>query len=186
MSTAQNRVFRISIASMLLFLISGAGYYYWVAHSPSIYRFDKERDTQQIINLFHKNWYWLLASDNFSPEFALKYLAPTHERSYLGTLKIAVLRQGDQLIGFVAYYLESSTEGRLLFLAVDSRFRRYKYGERLLRYGLQQLSFLGAKKIFLVTRTNNIPAQALYNRVGFYEVARDKPEGFVHFEYDLV
>lgn len=186
MPVTQNSVIKSIVLGMIVFLVGGFGYYYKASHSPSIYAFDKARDTQQIINIFHQNWHWLLASDDYSPEFALKHLAPTHERHYLGTLKIDVLRQYDQLIGFVAYYMETATEGRLLFLAVDSKFRRYKYGEKLLRYGLKQLALLGAQKIFLVTRTSNVPAQALYNRVGFYEVARDKPTGFVHFEYDPV
>lgn len=167
----------------VILLLGGAFYYYWVTTHPFIYTFNQKRDTQPILEIFKQNWNWLVSSDDYDPAFTLKYLAPNNNRRYLGKLNINVLRQGNDLIGFVAYYMKSQDLGFLLFLAVDNRFRRQKYGELLLRYGLQQLTHLGAKKIRLVTRITNIPAQTLYKRVGFYEFSRE-PEGFIYFEYD--
>jgi ribosomal protein S18 acetylase RimI-like enzyme len=156
---------------------------YQAVQNPNFYEFNAARDTQPILNLFDQNWHWLVSSDDYSPEFTLKYLAPSRNPLYVGKLKINVLRQHNQLIGFVAYYMKSADLGFLLFLAVDKKFRKKQYGETLLRFGLDQLADMGAKRIQLVTRTTNFPAQRLYQRVGFYEISRDQPEGFVYFEY---
>lgn len=171
-------------AFALVLLMSGTGYYYWCTHYPVMYEFDQTRDMQQVMGIFHQNWHWLITSDSYSPEFTLKYLAPNENRKYLGTLKINVLRQGNEVLGFVAYYMKSADLGFLLFLAVDKRFVRKKYGERLLRYGLQQLVQMGAQKIQIFCRTTNIPALALYSRVGFYKSSKHAPEGFLYYEYD--
>lgn len=177
---------KITQACALILLLAGAGYYYWRTHCPIMYAFDHARDTEPIMGIFHQNWYWLITSDTYSPEFTLKYLAPNENRDYLGKLKINVLRCGKQTLGFVAYYMKSADMGFLLFLAVDKRFARKQYGERLLRYGVQQLAQMGAQKIQLFCRTSNIPALTLYKRVGFYESSKPAPKGFGYYEYDPI
>jgi ribosomal protein S18 acetylase RimI-like enzyme len=156
---------------------------YQAAQHPHIYPFNASRDTQPILNLFDQNWHWLVSSDDYSPEFTLKYLAPSRDPRYVGKLHISVLRQHNQLMGFVAYYMKKPDFGFLLFLAVDQKFRKNQYGETLLRYGLQQLADMGAKRIQLLTRLTNLPARRLYERVGFKEFSRNQPEGFIYFEY---
>lgn len=179
-----NFIKKVASACALILLVAGGGYYYWRTHYPSMYEFDYARDNQQVVGIFHQNWHWLITSDTYSPEFTLKYLAPNENRKYLGKLKITVLRQGNEILGFVAYYMKSTDLGFLLFLAVDKRYTRKKYGERLLRYGLQQLTQMGAQKIQLFCRTTNIPALTLYKRVGFYKSSKYAPEGFVYYEYN--
>ena len=100
----------------------------------------------------------------------------------MGRLRIKVLREHDAFVGFTAYYMKTSDLGLLLFLAVNPEFRGKGYGDMLTRYALNDLIRVGAKRIRLVTRTCNIPAQKLYKRVGFKETSRDD-EGFVYFEY---
>jgi ribosomal protein S18 acetylase RimI-like enzyme len=175
---------KILITLALLLPCAGAGYYYWSAyHHPSIYTFDQERDTQQILAIFQQEWHWLVTSKDYSPEFTLKYLAPTRNPAYLGKLNINVLRQGNDLIGFVAYYLKSPELGQLLFLAINKDYRRKGYGERLLRHGLSKLEQMGAQKIRILTRTTN-PAYFLYRKVGFRDYSRDEADGIVYLEYD--
>lgn len=174
------------IACVLMSMLIGVSVYWFVHHTsrPSVYTFNKARDMPSVLALFKKDWHWLVATDDYSPEFMLNYLTPNDDPSYLGSLKIDVLRSGDNLMGFVAYYMESAELGWILFLAVDSKYRRQKNGERLLLHGIDQLKQIGAHQIRLLTRISNLPAQALYKRVGFHELYREEPEGFVYFEYD--
>ncbi len=172
------------IIGLLFMCAVGAGvlYYVSVSHSP-IYEFDEKRDTQPILKLFHENWYWLVASSDYSPEFAFKYRAPSQDPRYLGKLRVKVLREKNTFIGFVAYYMKTETEGKVLFLAVKTAARGKRYGQQLLQYALDDLiNNMGAKIIKLVTRTNNLRAQKLYNRAGFKETSRDD-EGFVYLKY---
>jgi ribosomal protein S18 acetylase RimI-like enzyme len=147
--------------------------------------FNDVRDTQEILKIFERDRYWLLANEDYSPEFMLKYRAPNQDIKYMGRLHIKVLRELDKFVGFTAYYMKTPTHGFLLFLAVNPEFRgRDKgYAEKLLRYALGQLKNMGAEQVQLCTRTDNVRAQKLYRRVGFYEISRDG--GFMYFQYDF-
>lgn len=151
----------------------------------SISDFDDKRDTQEIVKIFDRDMYWLVASpEYFSVEFMLKYRAPIQELRYTGRLKIKVCRTQDRFVGFTAYYMETARQGVLLFLDVNPEFRgKHKgYAEKLLRYALADLKTMGARQVKLVTRTDNQPSQGLYKRVGFYETSRNN--GFVYLQYD--
>jgi len=176
----------VAITAIAGLIIVGSWYLYYVSQPPEqILDFDDARDTQDILNIFKRDWYWLIASDDYSPEFMLKYRAPTQDLHYLGRLNIKVLRSKKEgLIGFVAYYMKTTIEGFLLFLAVNPPFRGKGYSERLMNYTLNKLRRLGAKTVNLVTRTDNIYAQNLYNRLNFTETSRDN--GFVYFSKQLV
>ncbi len=161
----------------------GISYYLSVSRGP-IYDFDYARDAQEVLAIFERDWYWLVSSsrEHYSPEFTLKYRTPKRNPLYFGRFCIKVLREGDAFVGFVAYFMETSDLGDLRFLAVNPEFRGKGYGDKLTRYALNDLICMGAKRIQLVTRTDNIPSQTLYKRLGFYETSRDN-EGFVYFEY---
>ena len=172
---------RIGAAIFTMSLGAGIFYYLSIPRGP-IYDFDPARDTQDILQVFERDWYWLVSSDDYSPEFMLKYRAPGRNPLYIGRLRIKVLRKKDAFVGFTSYYMKTSDLGFLLFLAVDPEFRGKGYGDTLTRYALNDLIRMGTKRIRLVTRTDNIPAQKLYSRMGFRETSRDD-EGFVYFEY---
>lgn len=180
----QSFVKKSIIVGILICLLGSAGYYYKSTYYPSISEFDKARDKQQLLNIFHQNWHWLFFGKNYSPEFILNYLAPSNDAQYFGKLKIGVLRKGSDALGFVAYYMKTADVGQLLFLAVDSKYRRQRYGDRLFKYGVDQLQRMGAKKIQLLTRLSNIPAQTLYKRFGFYETSRNEDRDVIYFELD--
>ncbi len=180
---------RISVVLLVCVAVFGLGpgtWYMFTKQTGPIYEFNYDRDRQPILDIFNQNWYWLISSDDYSPEFMMKYHAPNHyDPAYVGKLQIKVLREKiqneDTFIGFVAYYLKKPTEGQLLFLAVRPEFRGKRYGEQLINYALADLKKRGAKVVKLVTRTTNENAQKLYTRVGFKETSRE--DGYVYFEY---
>ena len=176
-----SRLKKLLLASAIVAVLgAGIGYYVLVPRGP-IYKYDVERDTQKILDLFKSDWYWLVSSPDYSPEFMLKHRAPSKNPLHLGRLKIKVLRENNEFVGFIAYYMKMATTGLILFIAVEPEFRGKRYGEQLMRYALDDLVHLGAKVIRLTTRPANVSGQNLYKRIGFYETSRD--EEFVHFEY---
>lgn len=171
------------IAWMLVFCVVIIGYYGGTSY-PGIYTFDKMRDMHSIMQLFQKDWYWLVATDDDYPvEFMFKYQTPDYDARYFGTLKTNVLRRGNELLGFVSYYKESDAQGLILFLGVDSRFRRQKVGDRLLRYAVGQLKRMGSAQIRLAVREQNVPARTLYERVGFHVIEYDEEDKVLEMEY---
>jgi len=158
--------------------------YHMLTPRGPIYDFDPVRDTQEILAIFEHNWYWLISSEDYSPEFMLTHRAPSKDPLYVGSLHIKVLREQDKLVGFAAYYMKKKRLGQLLFLAVSQEFRGKGYAEQLVRYTLKDLANMGATHAQLVTRSTNFPARKLYNKIGFYEVKHHE-DGFVYFEYDV-
>ena len=177
--------FKKIILALTLASIGGGVFYYFystkkqVEQGP-IYDFDDGRDTQDILNLFKEYRYWLLASDDYSPEYALKHRSPKMNPLYAGKLIIKVLREQGKFVGFVAYWKESPLRGQLLFLSIRPELRGKRHSEKLMRYALDDMKNMGIKKVWLVTRTSNLAAQKVYNRMGYYETSRNN--GYVYFE----
>ncbi|MCX5922897.1 MAG: GNAT family N-acetyltransferase [Candidatus Dependentiae bacterium] len=161
---------------------------YYVFYSPapvatqeqsSIIAYDAVRDRQNIKDFFTTDRYWLLSSDDYNVDMMLDHKAPNDNPLYVGALNIKVLRENGQFVGFAAYYKKTPTEGMLLFLAVKKEFRGKGYGAKLAQYALDDLKKMGISKVTLVTRTNNLSAQAVYRKLGFAETSRD--DGYVYF-----
>ncbi len=152
-----------------------------MAEHGSIYEFNAERDTQDILNLFDQNWYWLIANEGSSPAFYLKYRTPNENPAYFGKMNIKVLREDDKCVGFVTYYMEQPKEWRLLFLAVDEKYRGKGYGTMLARYAMDKMTQAGAEKIGLWTRLSN-PAQSIYTKLGFVESYYTEG-GYIYYEF---
>ena len=180
-----SRTKKIVLLLSITFAACGAGligYTYYRASQGPIYNFNAARDTQPIMDIFNKNWYWLLASEHSTPGLMLKHL--THDVTNPITyesLHIKVLRIDDKLAGFTAYYMEAHKQGRLLFLAVDEEFRGHGYGKFLAEYAMKDLFKMGATHIALWTRLSNLPAQKIYKELGFIEAFDDN--GYIFFEY---
>lgn len=158
-----------------------ATYRYYTAEHGPIYRFNPTRDTQQIMDIFHQDWHWLLASADSSPAFMIKHQTYDFNPLHFGQLHIRVLRQDDRVAGFTAYYMETQTQGRLLFLAVSRDFRGKGYGKVLAHDAMEQLFKMGADHIALWTRVANLPAQKIYREIGFEEIREES--GYLYFEY---
>ena len=178
--------FVLVFSSLLMCGLIGFGLWFFAGDKSPIMEFDDARDTKDLLDLFARERYWLVADDDYSPEYMIKYRAPNPELMYRGRLHIKVCRVNGAFVGFTTYYMKTPELGQLLFLAVNPEFRgRTKggYAQKLLRHGLDELKKMGAHKVLLYTRTDNMPGQGLYNRVGFYEISRD--DGFIQYNYDL-
>lgn len=172
-------------------LIIGGGIGYYVTHQTpttisisssdaaekiTIEEYNQARDEQHIKNQFHADYYWLYPDTSYDVEthvsFMLQYKAPLEDPLYVGTLHVKVLHVNGEFAGFTAYYKETLTRGRLLFLDINKNFRKRGLGEKLARYAVNELIKLGSQEIVLVTRVNN-PAQNIYRRIGFEETSHD-------------
>lgn len=138
--------------------------------------FEYSRDAKEILNIFDKDWYWLVAAsrENYDPEFTFRNKSHDKNPENFGKLVIKVLREKDRLAGFTAYFKQSFFEGYLLYVAVDRDFRGKGYGEILTNYAVKDMYALGCNVIHLVTRTENLKARSLYKKLGFSETAVDQ------------
>jgi len=151
------------------------------APHDNIVAFQPDRDTNEILDIFKKDRYWLVSSDNYSPEFMLQNRAPNKEDArYFGKLNIKVLYEMDKFVGFIAYYMKNFFIGTILFIDVKSEFRGKGYAQQLMQHAIADLKKQGASMVTLVTRTSNESAQKLYKRLGFRVAHED--DGYVYFE----
>ena len=181
---------RVLLVLGLVALVGGGmQWYYWshktAAHSSGglIVDFDDARDTQDILDLFESNWHWLTTSPDYSPAYMLKHHSPNENSLYHGRLLIKVLREKNTFIGFIAYYKTKPQEGLILFVAVKESFRGKRYAEKLMDYAMDDLKSQNVRSVWLLTRLSNLRAQALYKRLGFYELQHD--EEFIYFQREL-
>ena len=146
--------------------------------------YDQTRDLPAILEIFQKDWYWLIASKpEYSQEFVeymFKNSTPNKDPRYMGKLITKVLYENDQLVGFTSYYMKNFFIGIILFVVVKPEFRGKGYAQQLMKSAIEDLKQQGASLITLVTRTTNESAQKLYKRLGF--TASYDQDGFVYFE----
>jgi len=163
--------------------VAGTVLYYYQTYKPAagqIVDFDYDRDAHFILDIFKTNWYWLVSSQDFSPEYVLKYRASSKDPQHMGNLTIKLLYQDGEPVGFVAYYKKMFYVGFVLFLGVRPEFRSKGYGAQLLQYAVDDFKKRGVTTVRLVTRVENYAAQAVYKKVGFTETSRD--DTYVNFE----
>lgn len=176
------KIYRL-VTFLVVAAVVTAGIYYGVTYeSGPIYSFNDVRDTHAILDIFDKNWYWLIANDDSSPAFYIKNRTPGTNPVYFGKMLIKVARDNDNLIGFVTYYMQKPDEWHLLFMAVNNDYRGHGWGQSLVEYAMQDMINRGAKRIWLLTRLENLPAQRIYKALGFVEFMYS-PAGYVYFEY---
>ena len=84
-----------------------------------------------------------------------------------------VLKKNTFVIGFAVWMLILD-EAHVLNLGVAKHEQRQGLGAFLLNEICKQSFALGAMRLFLEVRASNLPAQALYRRFGFQEIARRK------------
>ncbi len=186
----KNRIIKTMVIAALLSTVGALIYHFgWrslstnitATSSDHIVSFDPERDMQAILDIFNQDRYWLVSSEDYSPEFALTNRAPNqHDARYYGALEVKVLYDHDTLAGFTAYYMKNFCVGILLFIDVKPEFRGKGYAKELMTYAINDMKKRGASIITLVTRTSNEAAQNLYKKLGF-KVSHEE-DGFVYFE----
>lgn len=179
-------------AIILTLSLVAAGIYYYLPQAPQqcantnvsgpiILDYDEARDTAEILDIFKKDWYWLISSEDYSPEFMLKNRAPKmHDPRYYGKLIIKVLYDNNHFVGFTAYYMKNFFVGQILFVAIKQEMRGKGYAQMLTKFAIEDLKKHGATMVTLLTRSANTAAQAVYKKLGFNVTFED--EGFVYFD----
>jgi ribosomal protein S18 acetylase RimI-like enzyme len=144
--------------------------------------FDDSRDRHFILDMFKKNWYWLVENPDFSPDFMMDHMSPDKKPEHFGKEYIKILFKDGEPLGFITYNKERFYKGYIHFLLVDEKHRGKRYAEKMMHYALNDLFSKGAQKVWLNTRESNKAARELYERLGFkYFYPYDIP-GFVFFE----
>jgi len=194
----RNRTSYWKIALIGSLILVGSGASYLIFHkAPStsacyhatatILPYVPERDQEQVVDLFHRDWYWLSVNE-YSREHVLFMVntgSPNEvESNYFGKMKVRILRERNgAFVGFVTYYMKNFHQGHILFLAIHPDYRGKRYADCLIRYALDDLKAEGAQEVLLLTYTPNTGAIKLYKRFGFVETHRDGK--FVFFKYKL-
>jgi len=156
----------------------------------NICEYNKLRDKQFILNMFKKNWYWLVDEDDdkdFSPEYMLDTKSSSNNEKDKGNLNIKVFVEDNITKGFITYYTEINKKNKLkngviFILGVDEKYRNKGIAKELLKYAINDLkNRLKCDSIYLYTRSVNNPAIKCYLDLGF------KPKyggiGYIKFEY---
>lgn len=153
---------------------------HWYGITP--YRPADQAALSEIVNT---DWYLLVSEDStdFSLEYLFKHMAAVPSCPD-NSLNIFVYRVHGKPVGFVTYYRESSTRGRIQFLAVSREHRRYGYARKLLAYAINDAAAHGMFTVELATRINNHTAQKLYRQFNFRKTWEES--GFVGFEKSLL
>ncbi|RTL06867.1 GNAT family N-acetyltransferase [Candidatus Dependentiae bacterium] len=180
--TQKKRVVVLGALCSLFVIATGLFYFQTKKISLPIYAYNKQRDYQDIINLFELERFWLTTTVDYSPNYMLDFMAPHKGSFYRGKLHVKVARPDNNFAGFTAFYMHDNKTGMILFLATRPEFRGKGYGKMLIMSAIEELKKMGAKKVNLVTRTTNLPAQHVYVSLGFDEITRDE-QGFVYYEY---
>jgi len=166
-------------------IVSVAGIFFYVSKEKSqIYDFNYARDSKDILEMFDKDWSWLVADmtpEEYSADFMLRNRTPYQypDTSHFGKLQIKVLRKDGKVAGFTAYWKENFYKAQILYVAVAREFRRQGIGKKLTKYAVQDLFKQNCQVIWLVTRTKNV-ARKLYENLGF-KLYKEIP-GFVYYE----
>ncbi len=102
------------------------------------------------------------------------YTHPWTRGNFQGSLRAGhhawVMMQNNAIIGY-AVAMVVLDEAQLLNLSVATSFQRQGYGSALLRHVNKEAAAMGADYVFLEVRASNVPAIALYQKVGFIEVS---------------
>ena len=184
----RRRIKQILIASGLMLCCVFGGYfiitYNTQVSAPVLTEYRSSADDEWIRNFFRDNWYWLVSeySTDFSLDYILSHKVSSTHPEQARPLSIFMLYQKKAPVGFVAYFRESSDVGKILFVGVDKQWRGAGYAKLLLDHAAHMLCSQGCRFVDLVTRTQNLSAQAAYKKYGFYVTSEEN--GFVYFRYN--
>jgi ribosomal protein S18 acetylase RimI-like enzyme len=183
----KNIILIISFLLMLFFLFL---YYYKInpkninnkKNNIEIKEYNHEKDFDKILKIIDDNFFWLFSG--FSKEKAIADISKTfiekkilvNETNKYSDYNIQVLHFNNELAGFITYYKFIDKIGRILFLCIDEKYRRFGFAKILLEKAIKDLfeNNKDIERIFLLTRLENIKAQNLYKKFGFIETERDE------------
>jgi ribosomal protein S18 acetylase RimI-like enzyme len=183
----------------LIFIVSVfvgvGGFYFYIKinsneNKVKIFDYDKKLDRQDVLKILRDNFYWLVAGmswEEFNFEKQIdenKYIHNPENKNL--EMKIKVIRDDvlKKTVAFLTHYVQEDKVMRAHLLCVDKDYRRKGYAEILMKYLIDESRKNGFEKLFLVTRAENIRAQGLYKKLGFY-VMPEEDDSHVYFLYDL-
>lgn len=174
-----NKVIKKIAACALLVSLVGSGAFLYYRGQPAsigaIQEYVPERDKPFAMRQFNEHKWLLFVSSDPNMDHILDTMSPNiYQPQYFGKMNIKVMYAGTEPAGFVTYYMETAYQGRILFLVVDKNFQGKGYGRALMQFALEQLKKMGSKTIKLFTRHENIPAQKLYESLGFTKEGSDE------------
>lgn len=148
-------------------------------HNIRVY--DQSRDLPFILDMFDKNWFWLVAQtrEEYDPQFDFKHLTWSANPYNFGKLNVRMYYADDQPAGFIAYYKKNFYEGHVWYIAVKEEYRKKGYAKQLLQYAIQDLFNQGCQIVTLLTRLINTPARTTYTHMGFVETHHD--DTFIYY-----
>ncbi len=175
---------KILFAALIAGGLGTALWHYTSSFNEGIYDYAPSTDRAFIIDLFKKDWYWLI-SDYSSKDYSVEHMLDNRASSkeHVGNLIIKTYRVKGKPVGFVTYFPKELFEGYILFLSVDKSQRSKGYARKMMNYAIDDLKSRGARVIRLITRTDNIPGQKLYKSMGFKEIWTDG--AYMKFEKEL-
>lgn len=142
------------------------------------------KDKEKIIQIYRDNLYWLSANPKYDIESVLERRTPRPERKDSDqTLFIKTIKYHGDLVGFITFHKKDQNNAAIHLVAVAKVNRNKGYGKFLITQTIEEMKKLGSQKIYLTTRTDNIPAQRMYEKIGFAETDRDLT--FVHYALSI-
>ncbi len=178
----------IFIIAALVSVTAGISFYLFNARSCNgVIAYDAQRDKPAVKQLFQQNLSWLVngpSYQSYDVDFMLDNHASAFDPINKRNLIFNVYCDHGRTVGFEAHFIKSFLKGYILFMVVDQAERGKGYGVQLLKAAIEQIAKAGCSIVELVTSIDNIPAQKLYEKVGFSEVRRD--EHVVYYEYRII
>lgn len=182
----RKRLFR-GIGIFCLFVLVGIGVHrYYGSSAESIQHYLPSRDRDEVSRIFEQNWYWLInvpykaALASFAKD--LDRAESVEEKKKADALEWVVFREDGVAKGFIAYFIKAPAVGKILFLAVDAKYRGHGCALRLINHAISVLEKAGCKKIEILVRIENFRAQNLYRKVGFEVVKTDSTFMYMEME----
>ena len=170
---------RILLLGFFLASLVAGFYYYYSVRSRSIIDFDNSPEQITFLHkLFQDNMYLLVSEESdFSLDYMLKHKVSHEYDPAMPIHTMKLYREPDgKLAGFTTYYhpyMHQTGHALILFLVVDKEARNKGYGKKMLEYVITELKKEGCTSAELAVRVENLEAQKLYKKLGFYEYWRD-------------
>jgi ribosomal protein S18 acetylase RimI-like enzyme len=151
----------------------------------AIREYAKAQDRALVEKVFKENFYTLTANPGHDFDLMLEKRSPNkYETKYFGKMDTYMMYDNNKPVGFVSYYMRSSYQGLILFLAIDKEYRGKGYGKKLVQHAINALKKQGAKVVKIATRVDNKGAQRLYGQY-FKFTQEDQRNGFVFYRKDV-
>lgn len=147
-------------------------------------------DIPTIRTLAHKIWHRhypeIITLEQIEFMLEWMYSAQELERQIQSPIRWELAEHDNVAIGFHSYELEADRRVKLHKLYIATAHQRCGYGQKMLKYILQNAAQLGATEVWLQVNKRNTAAIAAYQKASFHitkEATFDIGHGFVMDDY---